>query len=272
MPANKEVRLLYGGEIEIEFYPDSHRYRKVGERSYLISATGATGIYDKSTPLIKWVKRLATELFLGWLSGLKSAEVLIAQVEEKFAEALNRHEVVKEEAASVGGQVHDFAEAFAKAKIGVGELPGIPTEAPVQVINGITAFLQWVNAHQITFHESELLLYSKEHDYVGQTDVVATVDGKKLLLDYKTSSGVYPDHRWQAACYRYAYEEERGVKLDGLMILHFNKETGEFTPHLIKEEDYPKDFTAFLGCLAVKRRAKELDAEWRAEQKQLITA
>jgi hypothetical protein len=272
MPANKELRSLYNGEVQIEFFPDSHRYKMVGERKYLTSVTAITGIFDKSRALISWVCRLANEHFQAWLNTQDGAELVKAQVEEVFAEAINRHNVVKEEAASVGGQVHDYAEAFAKAMIGKGDLPGIPTEAPLQVINGINAFLEWVNAHTITFHESELLLYSKDFDYVGQTDVVATVDGKKLLLDYKTSSGVYPDHRWQAAAYRMAYEEERKEQLDGIVILHFNKDTGEFKPYPISEFDYPKDCAAFLGCLNVKKRAKELEDAWRAEQKQLTTA
>jgi len=33
---NKETKSLYGGEVLIDFYPDSHRYKMVGESSALV--------------------------------------------------------------------------------------------------------------------------------------------------------------------------------------------------------------------------------------------
>jgi len=102
------------------------------------------------------------------------------------------------------------------------------------------------------------MVYSKKHDYVGLLDLIAIIDKKKYLVDYKTSKGIYSDAYFQVAAYRNAYEEETGEKLDGTLILHFNKENGEFAIHERPEEDYQKDLSAFLGALAVKKRKKEL--------------
>lgn len=155
--------------------------------------------------------------------------------------------------------MHQYAEDYAKAMIEQSEIPEIPEDVPEEVMNGINAFLNWVTQHNVEFLESEVLLYSQTHDYVGKTDIVAKVDGVKGIFDYKTSKGVYDEMRFQLSGYKNSYEEERKEKLPTHGILHFDKITGEFTPYIYTGEDHEEDFKAFLGCLAVKRRIKELN-------------
>jgi len=66
------------------------------------------------------------------------------------------------------------------------------------------------------------------------------------------------------AGYRAAWEEEHG-KLDGSLILHLDKETGKCAEHLIPDSEHPKDFAAFLACLAIKRRQDELARKREAQ-------
>ena len=61
MAANKIRKEMYGGEVVINFYPDSHKYKLEGSKDWLVSSTGATGIIDKSTPLIIWAVGLTTQ-------------------------------------------------------------------------------------------------------------------------------------------------------------------------------------------------------------------
>ncbi len=91
----------------------------------------------------------------------------------------------------------------------------------------------------------------------GIFDAVAIVNGKKVIIDYKTSKRVYNDHRYQIAGYRGAYEEENG-KIDGAIVLHFDKETGEFDMVELTDEDYAADYPVFLACYEIKKREKEL--------------
>ena len=52
---------------------------------------------------------------------------------------------------------------------------------------------------------SERPVYHSEHRWAGTLDLVAKVrDGRVLLLDYKTGSGVYPEASMQLAAYRHA--------------------------------------------------------------------
>lgn len=256
--AKKTTRELYGGDVRITFYPDSHRYRMEGERSCLISTTAATGIIDKSRPLIFWAIGLANEFLVDYVAGSPSGRFTAEELLPVIDEAMKRHSVVKEKAASNGSMVHDWAERFAAAKIAGEDIPPVPEKCPEEVANGIIAFLDWFNGHDIEFLEAERLVYSRKHGYVGITDAVAIVDGHRYILDYKTSKGVYDEYHFQLAAYRAAYEEEMGGELEGALIVHFGKDTGEF--HVVRspEEDREKNIGAFLACLAIKKRLGEM--------------
>jgi hypothetical protein len=207
--AEKIVERLYGGSVAVEFLPDSHRYRLEGSREYLPSVTSCTGILDKSRFLIPWAVGLAEKhvrAFLESNTGPFAREEIVPILEE----AVRQHQLKKEDAASVGGSVHAYAEAFALAVISRSEVPQIPEEADERVRAGVNAFLSWFVSNDVKFVHAEKLVYSQSHGFAGLIDAVADVNGKRMLIDYKTSKGVYTEMRYQIAGYRIAFEEEHG--------------------------------------------------------------
>jgi hypothetical protein len=154
--------------------------------------------------------------------------------------------------------VHAYAEAFALAVIHRSEVPSIPDESDERVRAGINAFLSWFNQNDVSFQHAEKLVFSRVHNYAGLVDAIATVNGKRMLIDYKTAKGVYTEMRYQVAGYCLAFEEEHGECLDGAIILHFDKESGVCTPYEYSRDDITADKSAFLACLAIKKREKEL--------------
>lgn len=260
MPANKNSYSLYGGEVEIDFYPDSHRYKMVGERSYLISVTSATGIIDKSRFLIPWAVNLAGTHLRQYLESIGDQKITAEELYPIIDEALLRHEKVKEEAAGFGTRVHDFCENFAKFKIGkLPECPEIEDDLPEEAVNGINAFIDWFSGNDVQFIDAERLIYSKKYEFTGLCDAIATVNGKLVVIDYKTGKGIYNEAYYQVAGYALAYEEETNKKLDGSVILNFGKDTGELNAKIEmprEELDINKDI--FLACLTIKKREKEL--------------
>ena len=254
---NKRTERLYGGKVIIDFYPDSHRYKLQGRNDYLISATAATGVIDKSRFLIPWAVNTDFSYFRQYLENANAEKFSREEILMALEEAQKQHEIRKQEAASVGSLVHKFAEDFSQAKINNQEMPEISEDLCEQAINGISAFLDWYNGHNINFLDCEKLLYSRKNDFAGLTDAVVDIDGRKILLDYKTGKGIYSEHYYQVAGYRLAYEEENG-KLDGAMILHFDKETGNFNIKEISNKDHKINCPVFLACLAIKKREKEM--------------
>ena len=244
-----KVQKLYGGKVEIAFYEKSHMYKLDGER--LISVTACTGIIDKSGPLMYWAVNLARDYLLENLEN--------GITEDHIIEASKQHRIKKEKAATIGSIVHQFAEDYINKKNP--EIPekikGMKKDDMEKVRNGIIAFLKWVTDHKIKFVASEKLVYSKKHNFVGLMDVVYKEKGKLVAGDFKTSkSGHYHEYKFQLSAYRGADEEESGVKYDRSVILHFDKETGDF--EVIECVDHAKDYKTFLSCLAIKKRLKEL--------------
>ena len=251
---NKIVK-LYNNKIEIGFWQERHRYslkEKDGKwsKKFLISVTASTGMVDKSRVLMKWATGLAQE-FLSEIVNKEDGNVTLKEVEA----ACNLYNVKREEAATKGSLTHSYIEQYIK-----GEKPDLPDDE--NVASAINAFLDWEKKHKVKWLATEQIVYSKKYGYVGLLDALAVIDRKTVLVDFKTSKGVYNDHLYQVAAYRAAQEEETGKKLSGgAMIVKFDKETAEFEVHECPDHD--KDFKAFLGSLALKERDKELKAEWR---------
>lgn len=258
------IRKLYGGKVKIVFYPNSHRYKLEGEKSYLTSVTAITGVIDKSRVLMRWAANVNADFVKQYLEnappGTFDLDALLGVVEQ----SRGQYDVKRDEAATIGTTVHDWALSFALAKGTGGEMPKIPENADPRVVAGIHAFLGWFNSHDIEFRAVEQLVYSKKHGYVGTFDVYAKIDGKLSLGDYKTGSGVYNEHRYQLSGYWEAHEEEHGRGIEQALILHFDKATGDFTVHTIGRDEHEKNRAAFLAALEIKKREKELDAGWRA--------
>lgn len=257
--AEKTTFNLYNNEVAIDFYPNSHRYKLAGERTYLISVTAITGIIDKSRVLIHWaINDCVIPYIENFLTSSNKKTFRIEEMFDVLESAKVQHEVKKQEAGSVGKLVHDFAEKYSLYKIGKGEQPELPEDN--QARNGINAFLDWYLAHDVEFIEAERLVYSKKYGFVGMADGIAKVNGKKYLIDYKTGNGIYNEHYLQVTGYRLAYEEETGEKLDGALILHFDKRTGEFQqPRFISDFDHEANIKAFLAAYELKKRDKELN-------------
>jgi len=244
---------LYDGTIELCFNDATHRFTANGN-SVFPSVTGATGIIDKSRPLIFWAVGLTKKYLMGNLQNLiddTKGDKIAALIEE----AVKQHSIKKQEAADVGTQVHAWAEAFIKAK-SKKDWPEIPKEP--QVYNGITAFLKWVDEYEVEFKSSEKLLYSKKYKYAGIMDAEAIIKRKFCVIDFKTSKAIYPEMRFQVAAYQAAVEEETGKEYSGNKYLaRFDKETGEFEAKEFAEQD--KDFKAFVNALELKRRLNEIE-------------
>lgn len=259
MATNKITQQLYNGEVLIDFFPDSHRYKLAGRKDYLVSVTAATGVIDKSAVLMGWAVGLACGHLRSYLGeqpdGKFTAEELLPVIDE----AGRQHTIKKDEAASIGNQVHDFAQKFAEHKMTGSPAPELTEEMEEGVVLGITGFLDWYAENKPEFIANEKLIYSRAYEYCGKFDVLAKINGEIVLLDYKTSSGVYPEHFFQLSGYWQAYAEEYPDQAPArAMILHFDKKTGAFSVKGYASEDQSKYFGTFLACLTLKKALKAM--------------
>lgn len=249
---------LYKGAIDIVFYPNSHRYKLKGMKTYLVSVTAATGMINKPA-LIGWAVKLAGTHMKEYLENSKTNKFTKEELAPVIEEALKQHMIKKEKAATFGSMVHEFAEKFTNSVTEGTEAPEIDDTWPPEVLQGVIAFMDWYKEHKVKVEVAERMIYSLKNEFVGLCDAIGEVDGKRYLIDYKTSSGIYAEMKLQVAAYMMAYEEETGDKLEGAVIVKFGKEDGIFETETRSREDVEEDYKAFLGILAVKQRMKIID-------------
>lgn len=281
MTKDKEVRVqnptitheLYKGKVTIDFYDKfvtrGHAYthvyinRQSGE--WPISVTNATGMVDKSRPLLIWAERLCSD-FLTALVGKKLTVDMVM-------EAVGQYKVKKEEGAAIGDVVHKWIEAWI-----LKQDPAMPTDS--RALNGVSAFLRWFKESEAEVIASEQIVYSRDNDYVGKYDIKIKLKipgrgNKKFLCiaDFKTNnwkvdkktgerkSVLYPEQRYQFAGYKGAHlEEYPEQELGPNIMIALDKETGELDTHVI--DDHEKDYNCFLAALTLKKRDKELAKNW----------
>lgn len=300
MAKEKEVKyiesLLYKGKVKIRFYPESHIYYvDNGNGEGFKRKTGVTtliGIKDKSKPLGIWQQQIVADFLLGKLEKGKIID------EDAVVEAILLAETLKDEAADIGKEIHDWCERHIRHKLkqkGFEKLPDMP-KFP-EAIMGINAFFEFEKSHKIKWVSTERPVYSKEHDYIGTMDLEAIIDGLYCNGDFKSSNGLYNQIRMQTEAYARADEEEFGKrKYEGRWAIRFSKYTeAEYykrenrKKHIKKAisrisgkefKDYPikpyqifeaqfldnqksyrnRDFAAFINCKELFRWNNETDS------------
>lgn len=199
---------LYGGKVTVRFYPNFHMYKVTDEENGVLNelVTGVTtylGIKDKSAALVSWATE-TTGLHLYDI--LASCETITM---DDVREAINKHRKIKDEAAEIGTKMHEWCEYFIKHKLGregYEKKPEMPDNT--QIALGVNSFLEWYMAHNVQFVDSERVVYSRKHRYIGTMDFDAYVDGVRTAGDFKSSNGLYNSVLAQLSGYAEAREEE----------------------------------------------------------------
>lgn len=181
------------------------------------SVTTITGRFKDSGGLIHWA----------WSQGIEGKD----------------YRETKESAADVGAMVHDWIDAY----IHDDQRKAFDSATPAQrglAEKGFESFLEWSTQVGLEVLETEVPLVSEKHRFGGTFDALAVVAGRVILLDWKSSGGVYADYIVQLAGYRELLRE-RGTKVDEAQLLRFGKEHGDFHQHHYPSQLLDKAWRAF---------------------------
>lgn len=96
--------------------------------------------------------------------------------------------------------------------------------ATVRVGGMMRSFVSWAQKVDGTIENTELKVISKTHTYAGTLDAVGCIDGKDVVIDWKTSSRIYPEMALQLAAYSNAYKEQTGKDIKQGLIVHVSKD------------------------------------------------
>lgn len=152
-----------------------------------------------------------------WIASyVPSKELAIWMAKKGWDEA----ELLKQEAGARGSRVHKGVEilslggeVFHSDSFADGD--GEIAELTVDEYESILSFKQWCDEVKPKFLVSEHTVFNKEHRYAGTLDAMCEIGGEIWLIDYKTSSDIYLNHRVQISSYFHA----DGIKADKMGIL-----------------------------------------------------
>ncbi len=211
--------------------------------------TTICGAYKDSGGLLHWAWEQGRAGFkepgftntalLVWdaLKGVLSFDEFKALIRDKFS-GLDYRET-RDKAGDIGTLVHAAIEA---------NLSG----APLPVLDSIPhkayrAFLRWQAQNNIEIIEQEIQLVSEEHRYGGTLDAIGIAEDEYVLLDWKTSKGVYKNYLLQLAAYAHLWNENHpDMEIASAWLVRFSKTDGICEPYFFPPEELSPAFKQFL--------------------------
>lgn len=161
-----------------------------------------------------------------------------------------------QKAADVGSYVHDVVEADILGAERPSMYPREFTPEQVkQAESAISSWEEWRSKSGLSVIHTELPLVSEIHQFGGTIDAVARDGDKIVLLDWKTSGGVYADYLLQLAAYALLWGEHNSDHIAGFHLVRFSKEGGDLEHRQWRELDEAREMFLLL------RRAYELDLQ-----------
>jgi len=223
------------------------------------SVTTITGMLDKPA-LLGWAARCAVEYISDNIDKVKDP-IDVHKGEAVLEEAKGAYKIKRDSAADSGTKCHDAIKIYIQDGM-TDEVKDI-INGDELAENGFNAFLSWEKANHVEWVSVECEVFSVIVGYAGRFDAIARINGILYLIDFKTSSGVYDEMRYQVCAYRQAYNERRpkgSERIESLAILHLDKQTAEpvFYPISAKIERYTMLFNQLVSAyyLMKDRRLK----------------
>lgn len=116
-------------------------------------------------------------------------------------------DIIVRKAADEGTATHNAIEAYLLGE----EITWMDDKGhakySLEVWKMILAFSDFWITHKPELHASEIHLLNHTHKYAGTCDLVMMIDGKRWLLDIKTSNSIHTSYNLQLAAYATAWNE-----------------------------------------------------------------
>jgi hypothetical protein len=143
-----------------------------------------------------------------------------------------------EKAADIGTCAHAMVEIAIKGASESEILARAATMLPddamrAQAWSAFDAYRGWAANFDVKIIAQEVQLVSERYRYGGTPDAIGVIGNQLVLLDWKTSNGVYADYLIQLAAYGHLWDEnypDRPIT-GGFHLLRFAKEHGDFAHH-----------------------------------------
>lgn len=163
-------------------------------------------------------------------------------LETLFDNARNNYKLVRDQAGDIGSCVHSLIEKNIK-----GEWVDCKNLLP-EVKKCFFSFLAWKKKYNVKFLLTEKTVHSKIHGFAGTFDALIEREGKRYIVDWKTSGAIHDTFGPQVSAYICA-ARELGIEVHGGLVVRFCKLTGKFE---IKDysQNQERHMNSFLHLLS----------------------
>lgn len=168
---------------------------------------------------------------------------------------IRRDEQKAARAADKGKLVHSYIQTLLNRELGAVE--PLPDIAP-ELLEGVDQWVAWRKAVGMVPKFVEFTVHHPDYQYAGTTDCVGEIGGQLWIMDWKTTTGIYPNHKVQIAAYAKAYKAMgHGEVVGGRCILIPTPKEGKSTPAFADIVALPDEieelWSVFRACLHIYR-------------------
>lgn len=162
----------------------------------------------------------------------------------------------RRKALDIGTLTHALIESD-----GAVDLEGVDPKVASAARDAYERFREWREIVGLEIVEREVQLVCEDLRVGGTVDTIALVGGVRVLIDWKTSKGIYPEHVAQLGAYALLWRNVRGEAIEHAGVLRLAKEPDdpipfEYVP--ISGEVLEHAKSCFLAALSIARSAKVL--------------
>jgi hypothetical protein len=152
----------------------------------------------------------------------------------RWKERTDNADAVMNRSAAIGTLVHYRIASYFAAKYHTApvmlDLKGYQmTEEMVDTANLIMSYFDdFVQKYDVVADAIEFTIWHRKALFAGTADLRGYIDKQYTVIDWKTSSGIYPKHRAQAWAYKRAIQSDPKWrhKIDQLAIVNLNAKRG----------------------------------------------
>lgn len=167
-----------------------------------------------------------------------------------------------DEAADIGTVAHEMVELYFRGKDHNLPLSALSDELKISAQRAFDNAMNWLEQTRIKVipEYQELQLVSEEFQFGGTPDAIGELNGKLILMDWKTSNAVYQDYLIQLAAYKHIWEENYPDKpiTGGMYLCRFAKNFPDFSSHYFSELDSAwEQFKLFRKAYEIDKHLKK---------------
>lgn len=186
------------------------------------------------------------------------------------------HKRTLDTAANIGKEVHSYLEWWLKSRL---KLPGVGVVAPKLselCAGSVGMWGEWASTVDLTPEHIEAVVLKEDPPYAGTLDALCSLTIPKgcgwdeqvglrvrAVCDWKTASGIWPEHLIQIAAYAKATDEPA---LWGVVTRIGKKTTNDFEWKLVGPEEMEVLYGAFTHAHALWTHVKTYEERGIAER------